>query len=268
MNSLNFNLAGKNILVTGGGGIGVGAGICKVLSSCGATVILNELKYKDAESASEKYENAIPVAADIRNIAKVEIMFEEILQQVDTIHGLVNNAGVGIYKMIHEASEDEFDKVYETDVKGLWNVSKLFTRQLIDSKQSGNIVNISSVHAHSTWPGYGVYASAKSAVEGFTKSMAVEYGPHNIRVNAVGPGYVYSGPNNELISNWAEDPEEWIKTYIEDYQALAFEITPEDCGNAVAFLLSDLSRAVTGQTLYVDNGTTSMMSNYSFIQKK
>ncbi len=100
-----------------------------------------------------------------------------------------------------------------------------------------------------------------------TRGMAVELGPKNIRVNAVAPGYVHSDQNYDLISSWSDNPKQWVENYIDDYQALSFEIEPDDCGNAVAFLLSDLSRAITGQTLYVDNGTTSLMSNYSFIKK-
>lgn len=256
-----MNFKGKNILVTGGGGAGVAAGICKVLSACGATVIVNERSIADARKVTDNLPGSFAVAADISKSEEVTAMFRTVRKQVGIVHGLVNNAGVGLSKVSHEATEEDFNRLYNTDVKGVWQVSKAFVDQLLETKQPGNIVNISSVHAHSTMSGFAIYASAKSAVEGLTRGMAVELGPYNIRVNAVGPGFVHSDQNYDLIKTWTPDPEQWVKDYIEDQQVLFFDIRPEDAGNVVAFLLSDLSRAVTGQTLYVDNGTTSLLFN-------
>jgi len=263
-----MDFKGKNILVTGGGGFGVGAGVCEVLSRSGATVIINEVNKEDAVKAAKNYQNAIAVAADIRNADEVQAMFKEIHNIVGQVHGLVNNAGVGLSKLAHEATGDDFDRLYDTDVKGLWQVSKAFVNQLLEAKQSGNIVNISSVHVNSTISKYALYAGAKSAVEGLTKGMSVELGPHNIRVNAVGPGYVHSDQNYALIGTWAEDPKQWVEDLKTDQQVLFFDIDPVDCGNVVAFLLSDLSRAVTGQTIYVDNGSINLLYNRSFTEKK
>lgn len=263
-----MDFKGKNILVTGGGGFGVGAGVCAALSQRGATVILNELNMEDAVKAAKNYLNAIPVAADIRNEDEVKAMFNEIRNTVGQLHGLVNNAGVGLSKLAHEATVDDFDRLYDTDVKGVWQVSKAFVNQLLEAKQPGNIVNISSVHVNSTIAKYALYAGCKSAVEGLTKGMSVELGPHNIRVNAVGPGYVHSDQNYALIGSWAEDPKQWVEELKTDQQVLFFDIDPIDCGNVVAFLLSDLSRAVTGQTIYVDNGSINLLYNRSFTEKK
>lgn len=263
-----MNLTGKNILVTGGGGVGVGGGICRILARCGARIILNELNPEDAEEAAKIYPDAIPVAADISNYKEVTAMFSDIEQKVGRLHGLVNNAGIGLSKLAHVTTEREFNRLYDVDIKGLWQVSKIFVDQLIKENRPGNIVNISSIHAHSTMPRYAIYASVKSAVEGLTRGMAVELGPHSIRVNAVAPGYVHAEQNYDLIKTWTDDPLQWVKDYIEDQQVLFYEIEPEDCGNVVAFLLSDLSRAITGQTVYVDNGTTSLLYNRNSTEKK
>jgi NAD(P)-dependent dehydrogenase (short-subunit alcohol dehydrogenase family) len=263
-----MDLNGKNVLVTGGGGTGVGKGICNVLARSGATILLNERAPETAENAAKNYPGAIPVAADITSEQEVKAMFREIEQKVGRIHGLVNNAGVGLSKMAHEVTADEFNRLYDTDIKGVWQVSRSFVNHLIKHNQPGSIVNISSVHAHSTMSRYAIYASAKSAVEGLTRGMAVELGPHNIRVNAVGPGYILGEHNFDLIRTWTDNPDQWVKDYINDQQALLFQMEPDDCGNVVAFLLSDLSRAVTGQTIYVDNGTTSLLHNRLFTEKK
>ena len=262
-----LDLKGRIILVTGGGGTGVGAGVCNVLSRLGATVILNELDLAKAQKAAKQYPGAIPVAADISKSEEIIRMFEQVEREVGLISDLVNNAGVGLCKVAHEANEEQFQQLYDIDVKGVWLVSKTFTRRLIAKGKSGNIVNVSSIHAHSTWSRYAIYASAKAAVEGLTRGMAMELGPKGIRVNAIGPGYVPAEQNYGLIRTWTDDPEKWEKEFIKDQQAVNYGIQPDDCGNAAAFLLSDLSRAITGQTLYVDGGLTSLGINRSSTEK-
>ena len=251
-----MDLTGKNILVTGGGGFGVGEGICNVLMATGARLIINEKDGAKAGAAAKKYDAAFPVAADISKSTEVEAMFACIENECGVLHGLVNNAGVGLSKPAHEVSEQEFDKLYGVDVRGLWMVSKLFVNQLLKKGLTGNIVNVSSVHAHGTIPGYAIYASAKSAVEGLTRGMAVELGKHNVRVNAIAPGYVHSEQNYELIRTWTEHPEQWVEEYIFKEQVIHRKIHPDDCGYSAAFLLSDLSQCITGQTLYIDCGNT------------
>ena len=251
-----MDLKGKNILVTGGGGFGVGEGICNVLIASGARVIINERKREMADAAGKKHVKAFKVVADISNPTEVEDMFAFIEKEYGILDGLVNNAGIGLSKPAHEANQQEFDQLYGVDVRGVWMVSKLFVNQLLKNGLAGNIVNVSSVHAHSTIPGYAIYASAKSAVEGLTRGMAVELGGKNIRVNAIAPGYVHAEQNYELIRSWTENPEQWVEEYIFKEQVIHRKIQAEDCGYAVGFLLSDHSRCITGQTIYIDCGTT------------
>ena len=251
-----MDLKGKNILVTGGGGFGVGDGICGVLRACGARLLINELNDERAAAAAKKYPGALTKAADIGKAAELEALFAFAEKECGPLHGLVNNAGIGLSKAAHEATEQDFDKLYGVDVRGVWMASKLFVGQLLKHGITGNIVNVSSVHAHSTIPGYAIYASAKSAVEGLTRGMAVELGRQNIRVNAIAPGYVHAEQNYELLRSWTDQPEQWVEEYIFKEQVLHRKIEPEDCGHSVAFLLSDRSRCITGQTLYIDCGTT------------
>lgn len=262
-----MNFSNKNILVTGAAGFGVGFGVATALSKFGACVIVNARTIEKAEAAANKLPNAIPIAADITNVDEVEAMFKTLSKQVGVIHGLVNNAGIGLSKEAHMVSDDEFDNLYNIDVKAVWKLSKMFANQLIKNNCKGSIVNISSVHSYATISKYAIYASAKSAVEGLTKGMAVELGKHKIRVNAVAPGYVHAEQNLELIKTFVDDPEHWVNTHTKDYQSLPFQINAEDCGNVVSFLMSELSRVVTGQIIYADNGTTSMLYNNSFIEK-
>ncbi|GAA3582276.1 SDR family oxidoreductase [Snuella lapsa] len=262
-----MNLSNKNILVTGAAGFGVGHGVVVALSKMGARVIVNDLTLEEAQAVADTLPNAIAVAADITNENQVDAMFTTLAEQVGVIHGLVNNAGIGLSKEAHNVTDEEFDNLYNIDVRAVWKLSKLFANQLIENNTEGSIINISSVHASATIAKYAVYASAKSAVEGLTRGMAVELGKHNIRVNAVAPGYVHAEQNLELIKTFADDPELWVEQHTKDYQSLPFEILAEDCGNVVGFLASEYSRAVTGQVIYVDNGTTAMLYNNSFIEK-
>ncbi len=261
-----MNLTNQKILVTGGGGIGVGAGVCQALDRCGATLIINELTKKKAMKAAKQYKNAIPIKADISNGKEVKKMFKKIKKEVGVIHGLVNNAGVGLSKAVHEIEESEFDRVYDVNIRGAWLVTKYFVQQLLANKTPGNIVNISSVHGFVSQPNYSTYASTKSAIEGFTRALAYELGKYQIRCNAIGPGMVHAEQNYDLIKTWAADPHQWVQDFVDNQQVLHHFIEPVDCGNTVAFLLSDLSRSITGQTIYVDAGKTVMLFNREFVE--
>ena len=241
-----MNLNGKNIIVTGGAGFGVAGGVCKVLTGMGAQLIIFEKSKEKIDAISAIYPGAITVAGDVSVQADAAALFELLEKKIGVVHGLVNNAGIGLSKPFYEAGEQEFDNLYAVDVKGVWLMSKFFTNQLLKNHSTGNIVNISSVHALATMSRYAIYASAKAAVEGFTRGMAVELGKYEIRVNAVAPGYVHAEQNYE----------QWVRNYIEKEQVIPQEIHPVDCGHTVAFLLSDLSRSITGQVIYVDNGST------------
>ena len=251
-----MDLKGANILITGGGGNGVASGIRQALSQSGARLIINEPTEEKLGAVMKRYPDAVPAPADISKPEQVKVMFDRLSRKVGTIHGLVNNAGIGLSKLAHEASEEEFDHLYHVDIKGVWMMSGYFVRQLLDNKAEGNIVNVSSVHARSTMARYAIYAGAKAAVEGLTRGMAVELGKYNIRVNAIAPGYVHAEQNYALIGTWTDDPHRWIKHYIENEQVIPRAVDPLDCGHVAAFLLSGLSRSVTGQTIYIDNGDT------------
>lgn len=263
----SIDLSGKNILVTGGAGIGVGGGISEAVAASGAKLFINDIREEALQKAVEQYPEAVPVLGDIRREEEVQRMFGEINEQHGPLHGLVNSAGVGLTKPVREVEEAEFDRLYGTNVRAMWLMSQAFVRQLIPAKVEGAIVNVSSVHARATSAQYTVYASTKAAVEGLTRAMAVELGRYHIRCNAIGPGYVHAEQNYELLKNLADDPHEWVETYKNEYQSIPRLIESRDCGNVAAYLLSDLSRAITGQVIYVDQGLTSMLFTRSFGEK-
>ncbi len=261
---MQIDLTGKNILVTGGAGDGLGQGICEAVDIAGGRVIVNDLNMDVAQEAAMKYKNAFAIAGDISNVDDVGRMFAEINKELGTVHGIVNNAGIGLGKNAQDTTEDEFDRLYDVDVKGIWVVTKTFVKQLLESKEVGNIVNISSVQSLASMHRMALYSGAKSAVNGLTKGLAVELGQYNIRCNAVAPGLVLSKQTHFLLGKMVKNPAKWIEVHKSDHQCLDFFTTARDCGNVVVFLLSDLSRSITGQTITVDNGTTNLLYNNEF----
>ena len=263
-----MDLRQLKVLVTGGGGVGVGGGVCEVLDSFGATLYINDLIPEKARAAASRYQHATPVPGDITRQKDLDDIFATIRSHGGFVNGLVNNAGIGLSKKAHEVEAHEFDRLYSVDIRAVWEVSKYFVRQLLPTGQPGSIVNISSVHAFATQPGFAIYCSAKNAVEGLTKGMAYELGKNRIRVNSVGPGLVHAEQNYDLIKTWTEDPDQYLKDFVNYQQAIPDPIAPRDCGNAVAFFLSDLSASITGQSIYVDAGTTIMIHSRDFIEGK
>jgi len=256
-----IDLSGQTILITGAAGNGIAAGICQILHQSGAKLIINDCSAAKVDAAVNLYPGSVGIVADISSASNIDNMFENIAQNIGKIDGLVNNAGVGLNKSAHLASVDEFDRLYGVDVRGLWMISKAFVNQLIQHNRTGNIINISSVHSHSTTAGYAIYASAKAAVDSLTRGMAIEVGKLGIRVNSIAPGYVHAEQNFALIGKWTEEPQQWIDNHATDQQALPHQIDSIDIGYSVAFYLSNLSRSITGQTITIDNGMTSMLYN-------
>ena len=261
---MKIDLKGKNILVTGGAGDGLGQGICEAVDEAGGRLIVNDLSMEAAREVATRFGSSLAVEGDISKTADVDRMFEEIRSACGTIHGVVNNAGIGLGKNAIDAEESEVDRLFEVDVKGIWSVCRAFVRQLLAAGEVGHIVNISSIQSLATMHRMAIYAGLKSAVNGMTRGLAVELGPHNIRCNAVAPGLVYSEQTMSMIGKWTPDPEKWIEDHKKEHQCLDFLTTPRDCGNVVVFLLSDLSRSITGQTIAVDNGTTNLLYNNSY----
>ncbi len=259
-----MNFQDKNIIITGGAGIGVGGGVCQAIDQLGGHLIIVDMDSNKVRSAEKKYNQAQGYVADISQQSEVIALFKQLKADYREIHGLVNNAGVGLSQEARFTSEMEFDHLFAVNFKAVWMCSKHYANLLEHRKQKGRIVNISSIHAHATTHRYALYCSTKNAVEGLTRGLSVELGRYGIRVNAVGPGYVHAEQNFDLIKTWTDDPEKWVENYQKNQQVIERLLDPIEVGNVVAFLLSDYSEGVTGQTLYIDHGTTSLLFNRDF----
>ena len=122
-------------------------------------------------------------------------------------------------------------------------------------------MNIGSVHARLNTPKYALYAATKSALEAFTRGVAVEYGRHGLRANTVHPGLIESPQNEALLQNLVADPRAWTDEFARTKQAIPRLATPREVGDLVAFLLGPKSRMITGQAIFIDGGTTTLLWN-------
>ncbi len=249
-----FKLNGKIAVVAGGAG-GIGEALAMGLGVHGATVVVSSRNQEAIEKVAAKItaetgNPAMAVAADVTDEASVQQLVDTVVGQYGRIDILVNAMGMNIKRDAFEYPMQDWDKIFQVNVKGTMIACKIVGKVMRDQK-SGAIVNLSSVRGIRGYTGGNTgYCATKGAVELITKALALEWAPHNIRVNALGPALVIT-PGTRHI---AENPE-LAKKY-----AAAVPLgrigMPEDMAGAVIFLVSDAAGFVTGQTIYVDGGLT------------
>jgi NAD(P)-dependent dehydrogenase (short-subunit alcohol dehydrogenase family) len=243
---------GKVAIVTGAGG-GVGKAISRRLSSEGCKVIMlgrDRSKLQKAASEIGNKKNTMTVIADITKEAEVLSAIDQTINSFDKIDILVNNAGIINDPMpFHEMNEDQWDDLVETNLFGMFRMTKAVIPIMIKNG-GGSIVNISSVLGIRSIPRVplSVYAVTKAGVIMFTRSIAVEYGQHKIRCNCIAPSTIRSS----IIEPYLQD--EGAKKLLESTFPLRVIGEPEDISGAVAYLCSDDSKWVTGTIMMVDGG--------------
>jgi NAD(P)-dependent dehydrogenase (short-subunit alcohol dehydrogenase family) len=251
-------LDSKVAIVTGGGGPGIGHGISTVLAREGAFVTILEIDLEAAESTRSGIEQAGGRAAafrcDVSRPGEVREAVRRVVRERGRLDVLVNSAGIGLVRPVADANEEEFDRLASIDLRGMWLCCK-FAIPHMQRQKSGAIVNIASVHSRVTIPGFGIYAAMKAGVAGLTRGIAVEYGPDNIRANAVSPGLVDGKQTREIVAKLTPDVEGWLNDYVRRHQAIPQVIQPEDVGRLVAFLASEEARSITGAEIPIDAGT-------------
>lgn len=242
-------LANKIALVTGASR-GIGAAIAKKLAENGAFVIVN---YNGSKERAEAVVSEIQAAGgdgaafgcDVSDFAACGDMVAQIVKRYGRLDILVNNAGITRDGLLMRMSEEDFDAVLATNLKGAFNTIRHASRQLLKQK-SGRIVNISSVSGLLGNAGQANYAASKAGVIGLTKSVARELASRQITVNAVAPGFVAT----EMIEAMTDQAREAMTGMI----PFGRVGTPEEVADVVLFLASDAARYITGQVIAVDGG--------------
>lgn len=242
-------LTGKVALVTGASR-GIGKQTAITLAEYGASVIVNYNGSKEKAEAvvaeiKEKGGNASAYGCNISDYTAVENMMKDLLQEYGRIDILVNNAGITKDGLLMKMSEEDYDAVLDTNLKGTFNCIKHISRQMLKQK-SGRIINLSSVVGVYGNAGQVNYSASKAGVIGITKSVAKELGSRGITVNAVAPGFIVT----EMTDAMPEDAKKQVAEHI----AMKRLGDVKDVAETVAFLASDKAAYVTGQVICVDGG--------------
>ena len=246
---LTDSLKNKVALVTGAGR-GIGKEIAKTLASCGAFVIGN---YSSSPEAAEQNVKEIikhggmaaPVQCDVSDFDACGKMMEMIINNYGHLDILVNNAGITRDGLIMKMSEEDFDRVLDTNLKGAFHTIRHASRYFLKRK-SGKIINISSVSGVMGNAGQANYAASKAGVIGLTKSAAKELASRQITVNAIAPGYI----DTDMTAVLSDSVKESVQSSI----PLKRMGTAQDIAQAAVFLASDKASYITGQVLSVNGG--------------
>ena len=246
---MSLSLQGKSILVTGGSR-GIGRSIALKLAELGADVAITYARSANAASEvvseiEKMGSKAKAFQADAVDFTQAEEVISSVLEDWGKLDVLVNNAGITKDNLILRMSEDQWDDVITTNLKSIFNYSKAAAKPMMKNR-GGSIINISSVVGISGNAGQSNYSASKAGIIGFTKSYAKELASRNIRANVIAPGYILTDMTDQL----GEKVLEGIKA--ETPLGRAGEAN--EVANAVAFLASDMSSYITGETIRVDGG--------------
>ena len=236
---------GKTALITGASR-GIGAATARILAREGWRVAVNYCRSKtEAEALAASLPEAAALPGDVSDAAQAEELVRRTEALLGPVELLVNNAGIALQQLFTDTTEEEWDRLFAVDVKGIFLMSRAVLPGMI-RRHSGSIVNVSSIWGLTGASCEACYSAAKAAVIGLTKALAKEVGPSGIRVNCVAPGVIHTEMNDVLspdtLSALAEDT------------PLGVLGEPEDVGEAIAFLASEKARFITGQTLSPTGG--------------
>ena len=252
-----FRLDDQIALVTGAGS-GMGRTFSIALAHAGADVVITELPGREdaaEETAAEVRavgRRAMTVPLDVTQLQSIQAMVERVLEEWGRIDILVNNAGMNIRQFAVDVTEEAWDQVVDTDLKGVMFCSQAVGRHMIERGEGGKIINIASQIGLVGYYQRIAYCAAKAGVVNLTRVLALEWAPYRINVNAIAPTFV----RTRLVEALLED--ESIREEVVSRIPLGRVAEPEDIAGSVVFLASPASDFVTGHTLLVDGGWTAI----------
>ena len=242
-------------LVTGGAQ-GIGYACAEALIEDGAKVIVVDINAEGVKAAADSLgHGTIAMVCDMGDTAAIDAMFEAIQKDHGALSILVNNAGIAMPNDFFDTSIDDFKKVIDINLTGTFHAIQRASKMMVDAKIEGAIVNMSSINAVVSIPTIPAYCASKGGVMQLTKSTALALAPHNIRVNAVGPGSI----DTAMLAGVNANPE--AMAMVMSRTPLKRIGTPREIADVVAFLASSKASYITGETIYVDGGRIGM--NYT-----
>jgi NAD(P)-dependent dehydrogenase (short-subunit alcohol dehydrogenase family) len=250
-----FDLKGRCAIVTGAAK-GLGKAMAEALADAGASIIIADIDVDTAEMTAgqlvERGTHAIVVKTDVTEKKDCDLLVEASLEKFGSIDILVNNAGICVHEKAEEMSYNDWKKVMDVNINGVFLLSQAVGKMMIRQKK-GSIINISSMSGIivNTPQCQCAYNTSKAGVIMLTKSLAAEWIEHNIRVNAIAPGYM----KTELTRPYFEENSDMVKRWL-DFLPAKRPGDPEELGGLVVYLASDASSYTTGGVFVVDGGYT------------
>jgi glucose 1-dehydrogenase len=249
-----MRLTGKVALVTGSSQ-GIGRGIATRFAQEGADVVINYNRtpsgaqevLREVEAAGRR---GLIVQADMGNTSDIRKLIATAVEHFGHLDILVNNAGVETHAPFWEVKEEDYDKVLNINLKGVFFTTQAMVQHLMQTERQGKIINISSVHEELPFPNFTAYCASKGGLKMLTRNLAVELGPLGITINSVAPGAIETPINAKLLN----DPKK-LNSLLGQIP-LARLGKPKDVAGVAVFLASDDADYVTGSTYYVDGGLT------------
>ncbi|MGI9304925.1 MAG: SDR family NAD(P)-dependent oxidoreductase [Gammaproteobacteria bacterium] len=245
-----YDLHGRIALVSGASS-GLGRHFALTLARAGARVVLAARRTQKLEELAGEIESeggkAAAVTMDVTEAASIKAGFDDAQTAFGVPGIIVNNSGVAATTAALEISQDEWDKVLDTNLRGAWLLAQEASRRMVDAQVGGSIINIASILGFRVANGLAAYAASKAALVQVTRTLALELARHGIRVNAIAPGYILTDMNREFLTSEAAAP---VIKRIPQRRVGA----PEDLDGALLLLASDASGYMTGSTIVVDGG--------------
>jgi len=246
----SLDVKGKVAVVTGSSK-GIGFGMAQGLAYYGADLVIMSRNIDEAKAAAEEVKelggNAIAVKCDVTKKEDVQNLVQVVMDEFGRIDILINNAGMNIRKPLVEYEEEEYDKVINTNLKGIFLMGQAVAKVMMEQK-SGKIINISSIFGGVAMANQAAYASSKGGINQLTKVMAMELAPYNVNVNAIAPAYI----KTPMTTGWLSDKERLNEILASTPIGRIGELG--DLVGPAVFLSSDASSFITGHILYVDGG--------------
>lgn len=244
----------KVIIITGGSS-GIGRGAAEYLSSLGASIVITGRNEKGLEeTASKCSSNTLKIVSDVTKEEDRVRIIDETVKKFGKINVLVNNAGQGLMTDTMSTKMEDYDYIMDLNVRSVFRLTQLAVPHLIATQ--GNIVNVSSVAGLRAFPIASVYCMSKAALDHFTRCLALELAPKNVRVNAINPATIVT--NFLEAAGLSDDIAEEYRHKSAALHALGRVGTVLETAHAIAYLASDMSTFVTGTTLAVDGGRVQM----------
>ncbi|SEN19743.1 SDR family oxidoreductase [Lihuaxuella thermophila] len=248
-------LQGKTAIVTGAGS-GMGKAAARLFAQQGANVVLADLNEQAAEQAAVELnrQQALVIRTDVTDDDSVKEMVSETLETFGHVDVLVNSAGVAqVFTPVEQLSPEQWDKIMNVNAKSVFLTSRHVV-PFMKKRMRGTIINIASIAGVRARPGLNAYCASKGAVILFTKALALELAPYQIRVNAINPGPAETPMLGQFLSGDAGQAEEQKRKIFLESVPLRRLIQPEEIAQAALYLASDLAKSVTGEIMNVDGG--------------